>query len=455
MVMFGCIDLNVQLFADFLLGVNCETVVKNLPIASQATATSIMYSYRTLSFAAALLLCKYVTAEIAQCGPPGQKISMAGSSTVYPLAQLWAEKYMTMCDGITITVEKGGSSSGAARVCGNLKEGESAIDIGDMSREWYPEEGQQSPNGYLHQCVAGDQARSNIQIGVAVDGISLATKKNGTADNCIHLLGGLSVDQLRWIYSNYTFDELLATGWDPEAITNDDADPKTHLWSEIDSRCDSVEVRIAGTEVDSGTSDYFQETVLVDLDYGENYASTRFQGYYTSTDDDEILQFLETNDAAIAFVGSTHILRNKTHLSAVPIENDEGNYILPTIDHLSDGTYNPFSRVLYMNLLNDAASLDNTRPFINFGFSSNGTDLVAETGYAALGESERQILLSLLPEQGESIVLTPFSQKNGIGSSSSTYSSSGEWQTSDSYLDIHGNTFCNIVFVAINTVLLL
>lgn len=88
--------------------------------------------------------------------------------------------------------------------------------------------GSQVPNGYLYNCVAGDQTRSAIQIGVAVDGISLPTKKNGTAHNCIHLLGGLTLDQLSWIYSNYTFDELLANGWDPEAVTNDDANPKTH-----------------------------------------------------------------------------------------------------------------------------------------------------------------------------------------------------------------------------------
>lgn len=160
----------------------------------------------------------------------------------------------------------------------------------------------------------------------------------------------------------------------------------------------------AGTEVDSETSEYFQETILFDLDYGESYASTRFQRDYTSTDDIEILKYLEDDDAAIAFVGSTYILRNKTELSAVPVQFDYriGNFILPSLDHLCDGTYNPFSRVLYMNVLNDAAPLDNARPFIRFGFSSNGTKLVAQTGYAAIDESERQVLLSLLPESGKS-----------------------------------------------------
>ena len=48
------------------------------------------------------------------CGPDGS-ITIAGSSTVLPLAEAWAEHYQEACDGITITVESGGSSSRAGR----------------------------------------------------------------------------------------------------------------------------------------------------------------------------------------------------------------------------------------------------------------------------------------------------------------------------------------------------
>ncbi|DAC60603.1 MAG TPA: hypothetical protein D7I03_02015, partial [Candidatus Poseidoniales archaeon] len=43
------------------------------------------------------------------CGPDGS-ISIAGSSTVLPLAEAWAEYYTEACEGVTITVESGGSS---------------------------------------------------------------------------------------------------------------------------------------------------------------------------------------------------------------------------------------------------------------------------------------------------------------------------------------------------------
>ena len=41
------------------------------------------------------------------CGPPGTTISIAGSSTVYPLADFWSQVYSTFCD-VEFSVEGGG-----------------------------------------------------------------------------------------------------------------------------------------------------------------------------------------------------------------------------------------------------------------------------------------------------------------------------------------------------------
>lgn len=62
--------------------------------------------------------------------------SIAGSSTVFPIAELWAGVFTTVCD-VNITVDGGGSSIGACRVCNQCDESElGAVDIGDMSRQW-------------------------------------------------------------------------------------------------------------------------------------------------------------------------------------------------------------------------------------------------------------------------------------------------------------------------------
>jgi phosphate transport system substrate-binding protein len=389
------------------------------------------------------------TAVAVQCGPSEQGFVIAGSTTVYQLAQKWAESYMTACDGIAITVEGGGSSSGAARVCGNITSAGGPVDIGDMSRDWFDKEAVSSTNGYLHQCVVGDPTRSAIQIDVAIDGLSIAASKNGTAATCIQMMGGLTTDQLRWIYTNYDADQLLATGWDPEALSNSDDDESTHLWSELDARCPAVEIQIAGPDPDTGTFEYFHQTILVDLNDGETYDADRPGGYYSSKTYIDLVAYTEANGDALSFFAYYLFLNDIDYLFAVPILNDEGDYVLPAPSTVSDGTYNPLSRRIYMNLLNDAGSLDNTRPFLEFAFSADGTSLVNGTGLVPIDESERELLLSQLPEPGESfdIAALPSQEKYDPNSPSVSALPSPSSITSSStkvYVSIHFNSISMI-----------
>ena len=104
------------------------------------------------------------------------------------------------CD-VEITVEGGGSSNGAGRVCGEEERG-TPVDIGDMSREWKDTEAVER-DGYVYECLVGDTTRSAIQVDVAIDGLTVAVSHDGYASDCIALLGGLTTDQLRWIFSSY------------------------------------------------------------------------------------------------------------------------------------------------------------------------------------------------------------------------------------------------------------
>ena len=119
------------------------------------------------------------------------------------------------------------------------------------------------------------------------------------------------------------------------------------------------------------------------------------------------------------------------HLYAVPILNDEEEYVISSPETVADGTYNPLSRLIYMNLWNDAKSLDNTRPFLQFAFSTNGTSLVQDTGLVAIDESERELLLSSLPAKGESFAIeVEATEKASKGSPTALSTKSQE--TSDS-----------------------
>ena len=328
------------------------------------------------------------------CGPVDGGISLAGSSTVFPVARLWSEIYKIGCPDVNIELDGGGSSAGAGRVCANDEKG-TPVDVGNMSREWKGSEGNENKNGFLYNCIAGDPTRSAIQLDVAIDGLTVATQVGGAAEECIKNLGGLTVDQLRWMFTDYTDLELTETGWDPQCLKNSDNDSRTHLWSELDPRCPRIEIRIAGPDDQSGTYEFFKETILTDHNNGETFDQNRpVFGYYNSEDDDRLVAYLRQYGEAISFFGYSYYWDNTASLAAVPIQNDAGKFVSPSDETVGDGIYNPLARRIYMNLLNDKEALRDSIPLVQFGLTQ--PSLVARTGYVPLSKSRTEEMLERL-----------------------------------------------------------
>ncbi|GKY96702.1 hypothetical protein MPSEU_000629700 [Mayamaea pseudoterrestris] len=334
-------------------------------------------------FTLALLSLHVADAQNSMCGSSG--FSIAGSASVLPIAIAWRDAYISACPNLEITVEGGGSTEGANRFCGNVDGNTSAIvEIGDMSRDWDATEATTTTNDdtYEYDCLIGDNTRSAIQIDVALDGISVVSTGGGSAATCMETLKGLTMDQLRWIFSSYTEAQLAETGWNANSVANSDGDDSTRLWSELDASCDEVAITIAGPSNTSGTFDYFVETVLLDADNGETFDLAR---NYTGNDDPEVnIALIENDSAAVAFFGYSYYYSHGIELYAAAIQNSDGVFVTPGADSVADGTYNPLSRRLYMNLLNDAKSLANTAPFVYFGYSPDGSDIVSTTGYVPI-----------------------------------------------------------------------
>ncbi|MEC7254738.1 MAG: substrate-binding domain-containing protein, partial [Candidatus Thermoplasmatota archaeon] len=313
------------------------------------------------------------------CGPDGS-IKIAGSSTVLPLAEIWAEYYRENCEGVTITVESGGSGGGAGRVCANSAKG-SPVDIGDMSRDWKETEATRGDDGYTMDCLAGDTSRSARQIQVAIDGLSVVMKKGGAADVCVNThLGGLTVNQLRWMFS-----AEADTGYTP---ANDDGDAVKE-WSDLSADCGNAEIVLAYPDADSGTYEYFNEVILDEAEEG-------FRSGTQSADDNVLVNTLIGDETSIGYFGYAYYQENMATLAAAAVENSDGNMVAPTATTVGDGTYNPLSRPLFMNLLNDEDSLENTVPFLEFGLGDGGDLLVAEVGYVALPDSLDTVMLGRL-----------------------------------------------------------
>lgn len=76
---------------------------------------------------------EWLKTEGASCASDG--FTIAGSSTVRPVADIWAGIFEVGCD-VVIDVFGGGSGAGAARVCANEAKGLGGpVEIGDMSRD--------------------------------------------------------------------------------------------------------------------------------------------------------------------------------------------------------------------------------------------------------------------------------------------------------------------------------
>lgn len=156
-----------------------------------------------------------------------------------------------------------------------------------------------------------------------------------------------------------------------------------------------------------GTFEYMSETIFAGLDDGEIFDSSRPDGYYNSASDEDIIAYLEENEDAIAFFGFAYYKENEETVAAAAIENMDGAFVAPTPESVGDGSYNPLARRIYMNLLADPSTMQYTAPFVHFGLSSKGDELVGNTGYVPIQQSDKAEMtarLNMCPPGGEIMI---------------------------------------------------
>jgi len=333
------------------------------------------------------------------CGEGSKSIRIAGSSTVLPLAEAWSEDYLAECDETSITVEGGGSSAGAGRVCANSAKG-TPVDIGDMSRNWKGTETQDGidSNGQL-ECANGDTTITVTQLVVAVDGLSVVTKSGGAANQCINGMGGLTVGQLRWIFTAETDSQLSDAGLDMSSITPDNNDNNVKEWSDLSSTCDDSAIKIKYPDGDSGTYEYFYEVIL-------DEASSGFRSGTQSADDNVLVNAILGDENSIGYFGYAYYQENQATLAPVAVANDmnkgiddtSATAITPTSTTVRDGSYEPLSRPLFMNVNND--KWDTVSPFLNWAYSSTGQSVIGEVGYVSLDTSTLNEMKSRISAAG-------------------------------------------------------
>jgi len=121
---------------------------------------------------------------------------------------------------------------------------------------------------------------------------------------CLHDLidHGLTDHQIRWIYSNYSEEQLVASGWDASALENSDGDDSTHKWSEIDRNCPDEEILISAVADTYNIHDmtferFFLEKVTGTEDHREDI--------FLCADMNDCAEYVEANPLAITFFSRT------------------------------------------------------------------------------------------------------------------------------------------------------
>ncbi|MGF1518823.1 MAG: PstS family phosphate ABC transporter substrate-binding protein [Nodosilinea sp.] len=295
-------------------------------------------------YALAGVLTAAVAAGIAAPSAFSQssRIQIDGSSTVYPVTEAMAEEYMTENRGTQVTVGVSGTGGGFQKFCAG------ETDISNSSRPISDEEA----------ALCAENDIEYIQLQVGIDALTVVVNQENT-----------------WAESMTV--EQLATLWGP------DAEGTITRWNQIDPSWPNEPIGLFGPGTDSGTFDYFTEEIV-----GEGGAS---RADFTASEDDNILVLGVARDAnALGYFGMAYYLENQDSLKAVAVDG-----VAPTPENVSNGTYTPLSRPLFIYVSRTSLERPEVSSFVEF-YLSNAETLVPEIGYVPLSAEEYAESLSQL-----------------------------------------------------------
>ncbi|HEX2216320.1 MAG TPA: PstS family phosphate ABC transporter substrate-binding protein [Xanthobacteraceae bacterium] len=292
---------------------------------------------KTYASALALAVAGILTASNAHAQT--KTIAIDGSSTVFPIAEAFAEEFQKSTRGrVRVTVGISGTGGGFKKFC----RGET--DISNGSRPILKQE--------IEACKqAGIEF---IELPVAFDALTVAVSpKNNFIGECI------SVTTLKKI-------------WEPSA------QGKVMNWSDVDLKWPNEKMSLFGAGADSGTFDYFTEAVV-----GKAKSS---RGDFTASEDDNVLvQGIENDPNSLGYIPYAYYAPHAKQMKALAIDGGKG-CVLPSAEAVQKGTYNPLGRPLFIYVSRKSADKPEVQQYIEF-ILTKGPPLVAEVKYLPLPDA--------------------------------------------------------------------
>ncbi|MEO5703806.1 MAG: PstS family phosphate ABC transporter substrate-binding protein [Candidatus Limnocylindrales bacterium] len=256
--------------------------------------------------------------------PLSGKITIDGSSTVYPVTEAVAEEFNLANTGVDVTVGFAGTGGGFKKFCNK------ETDMNDASR---PIKTVDTAEAKSEGTLCKEAGVEYIELGIATDALSVVVSKDNTFVTC------LTTAQLKLI-------------WDQGSTVS--------TWNQVDPAFPAEPIKLFGPGADSGTFDYFTEVI--------NGKAKQSRSDYTPSEDDNALVTGVAGDKdALGYFGFSYLEENLDKIKAVAIDNGKGGgCVAPSSAAVHDGTYTPLARPLFIYPSKAALARPEFAAFVQF-----------------------------------------------------------------------------------------
>ncbi len=282
---------------------------------------------KILPLAAALLVATPLQAQI---------VKIDGSSTVFPVTEAVAEDFQKAKKQLVkVTVGISGTGGGFKKFC------RAETDISNASRPILKAE--------MADCTkAGIEY---IELPVAFDALTVVINPKNA------FIKQLTIAEMKRM-------------WEPSA------QGKITRWNQVNPAWPDQPMKLFGPGADSGTFDYFTEAVV-----GKSKSS---RGDFTASEDDNVLvQGVSRDVNGLGYFGYAYYIENKDKLKAVPIVNDKGQAVEPSMESVLKGSYTPLARPIFIYVNAKSLGKPEVKEFVEY-YMKNGAKLAREVKYVPL-----------------------------------------------------------------------
>lgn len=260
------------------------------------------------------------------------KISIDGSSTVFPVATAMVETFNEDHPEVMITANNAGTGAGMQKFA--RKE----IDIATASRPIKDKE--------LADCKAA--GLDFVELPIAFDGISIVVNQANT------WLTSISIADLNKIW---------------------DKDSTVKSWKDINPAYPDKPIKLYGPTTVHGTYEFFNEAVNKKKDNSR-------QDYQQCADYNVLVAGVSKDENSLGYVGYAYFEQNKDKLKLIPVDGGAGP-VSPSEDTIRNGAYTPLSRPLLLYVGTEALGRPEVSAFLEFAVNS-GSKAVQSQGYITL-----------------------------------------------------------------------